>query len=215
MKKNKNCSEEKILIHHDQQAAEKTSREREKHFSDLSEILSDYNALGLPELTGPEFQNLIRNPKLLVFDKLNEGQPLQFNGMQVSKAKALDLVSMPDGFDQLAELIESFKTHRPGWDALLNNTNLVKGELTVKECVLNADAEAAKVYISTDKEKGLYSFLETVIEAAKEYLGVSQFHDLGALITSTISRDAVDGKSTGYKIIAAKVRGFGEPPRGI
>ncbi|CAN5127804.1 hypothetical protein BH09BAC2_BH09BAC2_20010 [soil metagenome] len=142
---------------------------------------------------------------------MNEGQPLQFNGMQVSKEKAVDLVTMPAGFDELAAIIESYKTNRPGWDALLNNTDLVKGELCIKQSVLEADEEASKVYISTNKEKGLFTFLETVIEAAKEYLGENQSHDLGDLITRTIARDITDGKSNGYKIKAAEVKGFGEP----
>jgi hypothetical protein len=119
----------------------------------LNEILNDYNALNLGAITRPEFQNLIRNPKSVIFDKLNNGKPIEIGGIPVDKAKALELVTLPSGFNAFNSLVESFRNSRPGWNSLLGSVDIEENELIIKQSVIDADIEAGKTYATTDEEK--------------------------------------------------------------
>ena len=109
--------------------------------------------MNLGAITRPEFQNLIRNPKSVIFDKLNNGKPIEIGGIPVDKAKALELVTLPSGFNAFNSLVESFRNSRPGWNSLLGSVDIEENELIIKQSVIDADIEAGKTYATTDEEK--------------------------------------------------------------
>ena len=198
-----------ILIHTDVPQATAASNSKRVHLPDLNEILSDYLAMALAPLTGAEFQSLIHDPKSLIFDKVNGDQPLTFNGMDVSKAKAMELVKLPEGTDELCNLIEAFRNNRKNWQVLLSYTDVVNGNVVLKQSVIDEDIECSKIYLTTDKEKALHLFLEAVKKAAIDNLGPKKFYHLGELISKCLVLDQVSGSApTGYKIIPNQVKGF-------
>ncbi len=198
-----------ILIHTDVPQATAASNSKRIHLPDLNEILSDYLSLALPPLTGTEFQSLIHDPKSLIFDKVNGDQPLTFNGMDITKAKAIELVKLPEGTDELCNLIEAFRNNRKNWQVLLTYTDVVNGSVVLKQSVIEQDIKDTEIYLTTDKEKALYLFLEAVKKAAIDNLGGKKFYLLGELITRSLVLDQVAGSApTGYKIIPAQLKGF-------
>lgn len=198
----------KILIHTDHNRSKQLTTKRKVHLEDLNEILSEYNKLGLDELTGNEFQELISNPKSVVFDKINNGEAASIGGLPINKHKALELVTMPAGFHQLEALIESFKRSRSDYSTHLCHVDIVDNEVVIKQCVIDADIEAGKIYLQTEKEKTLFDFLEGVISLANEKFGKRPY-DLGNLISSKISFNNGPGQPL-YKIKYSTLKGFGE-----
>lgn len=200
-----------VLINTDSNYSNNLTRQRSVHLADLNEILSEYNSLSLEALTGIEFQNLIHNPKSVIFDKINDGTPILLGGVPISKTKALELVAMPQGFDAMNSLIESFKSNRPGWAPLLINTDIDETGVVLKQSVISADIAAGKTYATTDEEKALFDFLTAVVSAAKTHFGSNKKYDLGTLVTAKISINNTPGAVSDYVIHHKEIGGFGSP----
>jgi hypothetical protein len=199
-----------VLINTDANYSNNLTKGRKIHLEDLNEILNEYNSLNLEAITGVEFQNLIYDPKSVIFDKINNGSPIEIGGVPINKAKALELVAMPQGFGVLNSLIESFKNSRPNWAPLLVNIDIDETGVILKQSVIDADIEAGKTYVTTAEEKALFDFLTAVISAAGTYFG-SRKYDLGDLVSSGIFTNTEPGVAEKYKINYKKIKGFGLP----
>lgn len=198
-----------ILIFTDTTRFNDAIRQKSVHLADLNEILTDYAVLGLGALTGAEFQSLVRNPAETIFDKMTGGDPASINGLPICRTKAMELVIKPTGYDALSAIIESFKQHRPHWDSLLNNVDIVSGQVVLKASVITAETNLNKVYLTTDNEKKLYDFAQAVIAAAGTHLGGVKYN-LSELIERTVYRNVNPVTTTGidYKIKPTSFRGF-------
>lgn len=199
-----------FLMYTDTNHSNNHIRQAKIHLEDLNEILNDYKLLNLPEITGPEFQKLIHNPKSVVFDKMNSGASLELNGMPIDRAKAVDLVTMPDGFDSLNQIIESFKRNRSGWNHLLTNIDIDETGVILKQTVIDAHVNSSKIYATTVEEKALFDFLTAVVSAATTAFGTKRY-DLADLIGKRIILDNTPGSAPSYKILYKEIKGFGGP----
>jgi len=185
------------------------TRQKSVYLSDFNEILNVYGTLELAVLTAAEFRSLVTNPKSVIFDKIGDGQTPTINGIPISRDKAIELVTMPDGFDALNQLIEGFKNSHSRWNEFLNDIDIVDGVVVLKQSVIDANVEAGKTYATTPNEKALFDFLTAVKTAASTYFGETKA-DLGILVSKGIMLNTDPGASENYKIIAKSIKGFRE-----
>ena len=198
-----------ILIFTDTSRLNEALRQHSVHLADLNEILTDYGVLGLSSLLGEEFQSLVRDPATTIYDKMTGGSPAEINGMPINRAKVMELLQKPAGYDALLEIIDSFKKHRPHWDSILHNVDVVSGKVVLNASVVTAETIASKVFLTTDNEKNLYDFAQAVIAAAGTHLGGVKYN-LSELIERTVYRNVNPVTTTGidYKIKPTSFRGF-------
>lgn len=187
----------KVLVHTNTSRLNQLTRERESLISDLSEILNDFNALDIGELTGDDLAALVADPKGFVFDKMNDGNPIEVGGIAISKSKAMELVSFPAGYPALDALIASFKANRKD-SVNVYMYEIVDGEIEVKAAVTTADQESCKTYISDD-QKPLHDFITDVLAAANTRFNGKK-KDIGTILSALVAPKLESDVQVGYTI---------------
>ncbi len=202
-----------ILMAIDTTTYENRVLEMGKFNSFFNEVFEQYQTLNLPQLNNvEEFKKLMHTPADLVFDKMTNGAPLTLNGLPVNRHKALEIVSMPAGFDDLANRITELKKKHPHILNSLSYIDIADSEVVVSQAVKDAELEHHKYYATTDDEKALFGFAQDVIASAKARFGEDGKYSLEYLVGRCVYTDGLtDANPKGYRINVKKVQGFNEP----
>ena len=187
-------------------------QEMGKFNSFFNEVFEQYKTLNLPELTAQDFKKLISNPADLVFDKMTNGAPLTLNGLPVNRHKALEIVSMPEGFDDLLHMITEAKKKNPYILNSLSYVDIVDSEVVVSQAAKDGELKHHQYFATTEDEKALFAFAQDVITAAKARFGGDGKYNLATLVERSIYTSGMIGaEPKGYHINARNVQGFNAP----
>lgn len=158
------------------------------HLSKFTAILAAYNALNIGEITANEFKSLVQNPASFIFDKMTNGQDIVIGGLKVNKAKAIEILEKPNGYEAMKDLITSYQNTVPSWNHYLSSIDIdaENEEVIIAQTVLDAELEASKVYAKTNNEQKVFQFVQDVIDLATAAFG-GKNPDLAELISSTIT----------------------------
>ena len=143
----------------------------QKWIPEFNEVLEAYKVLGLEDLSSAEFQPLLQSPKFVVFDKMTGGQPVSIAGLKVNKAKAMDILDKPDGYDELLELIEKYKVEKSQFVNQASLVEIVDGAVVPKQSAIDKAEEDAKRYAETSAQLKRLAFGQAVIAALQEIYG--------------------------------------------
>ena len=131
-----------VLMHTDTARFNETIKRNSIYLGELTEILQAFNVMNIGTLTGAEFQSLVTNPPGVVFDKMTKGQDVVIGGLKINKAKALDILERPKGYNTMLDLIEVYK-NRQNWNHHLHvvDIDLDGNEIVLKKSFIDQEAE--------------------------------------------------------------------------
>lgn len=201
-----------ILMHTDNSKFNDEIKRLSIHLPELTEILGAYNSIGVGKINGPQFQSLVREPASFIFDKMTNGEDVVIGGLKINKAKALDILEKPAGYERMVALIQNYKA-KPNWEHHLDNVDLDGSEVTLKQCLIDCETEACKIYATTDKEKRVFEFAEGLIALAEAKFGDTK-PDLAQLVNSIITTQAnpFGSQNRQHTINAKNIKGWNYYP---
>ena len=142
-----------ILMYTDMDRYNEQIRLKSVHLDKLTEILQAYNAMNIGDITGNEFKRLVQNHASFIFDKMTNGQDVVIGGLKVNKAKAIEILEKPKGYDELQDKITRFQHSVPQWHHHLSHIDIDGNSVVISQQCLDAELEASKIYAKTDNEK--------------------------------------------------------------
>lgn len=153
----------------------------------LQTIIDAYNALGLAPLQDmAEVSELIHNFEPLIFLKMTGGgisvQALDGATLQLNVKGAMDMLSKPDGYQELKQLVQAYPARckagyqlsAVGYRIVLKPADMLAsfiytgGQLSFAPALQAQLADAGNSYIHTPRGQAIYRFLEKIAIAARE-----------------------------------------------
>lgn len=171
-----------ILLGYDKQQFSTNIERKGKYLKEYNQILGVYNALSLAAITGAEFKTLVLNPAFLVFDKITGGQDVEIAGLKVNKEKAMEILEKPAGYQNLLDVIDTYKKNRNDFTHYLNGVDIVGGEIVLSQSVLDSEVENSKIWAKSQGAKTAYAFAQAVIKLSEETFGPGPKPDLHRMI---------------------------------
>lgn len=153
--------------------------------ADVQQILNLYNAMELPPLTALEFPQLFNDTETLIYDKYTGGDVFitspSNNNLPVDKAKAMEILIKPAGYDALLTAIANLKKKTTGEAYSMGNARgrvsydvksiaqyftLESAEVIgLAASVTAAVDKAGKHYAKSAKAKAAFAFAQAVSTA--------------------------------------------------
>jgi hypothetical protein len=138
---------------------------------------------------------LWENPSEFIFDVLNQGKELSFNGIPVNKRKAMDLIEFPTNYKSLIKLVnetrsdfESNPTHGNPGDPIdrltFEDIEIESGKAVLSETYLNEIKDNASTFAVGEKQNKVYDQL-VVLNAS-----IRELCKLGVFIKSNVDLDS-------------------------
>jgi hypothetical protein len=161
----------------------------------LEEIVSDYAALNLTLLQPGELSALFFTPKEFIFDKMTEGEPIIIGKNEIDKAKAMDILKKPKGYERLlgiidlarqkfAKAFEKIRFERvTSIQQLLNYFECNDAmNVTIKESTIQQVKEKCTIYAETELTQSVLEFaqnLHKMFIENKFYLQIQHSNNAG------------------------------------
>lgn len=137
-------------------------------------VVDVYNEMELDPLTEQEFPRLFTDTEVLVFDKITGGT-LTLQGVQLDKAKALEIVVKPSGYSSLIAAIENLRTNarEQGFGTFRFDIRSITGyfkltsgtTVTFSTLLQSQYDDAGKCYVSSDRAKAMFGFAQDIVTA--------------------------------------------------
>lgn len=199
----------KVLIHFDESAYKKEKQVIENIAANLLQpVVEQYHGLGIEPLMPAELQKLFSTPADLVFDKITGGN-LSIGNVAVEKEKAIAMVSKPDGYEKMLQMIDSVwgnlkgERRQPG-NAPINSQNIASFFILndSKEVVLNpAIDEKLKAwyqkFAASEKAVAAFNFSTAFISLCQQHsinkLGAIHKESIGTFINELVNKDSNTG----------------------
>lgn len=200
---------EKIFIQFDEAEYNNRLSRYKLYVTKLQVVLDAYNAMKLPALNTGEFRALLRNFETTIFDKMNNGESFSLAGMELDKAKAMELLTKPEGYNTLETLIKDYQ-QVVNWDHYINSIIIKDGIVKVCDSVCKTEKEATTLYAQTDDQIKALKFAKKIMELVKEYWEDGRFQNLGDTVNKLIHRreDRINGGYV-YDLDFKQIKNFG------
>lgn len=179
-------TEEPILLFFDESGFNyKKQAIEEKFIPAVQSVVEAYNDLEFEEWEGStkrpllpgELSRLFREPVDFIFDKMTRGEAVAIGGVKVNKAKAIDILERPAGYNNLLSTIERcISSLRHDVDNITVTVPEVSdwfeladdNTVTLIKARLDEISEQYKRYAKEDRAKRMLAFANGVAQAAKE-----------------------------------------------
>lgn len=173
----------------------------------MNNVLAAYIAMGIGHVTGAEFKALLYAPEENVFDKMTNGEPVTIMGFAIDKAKAMDMMVKPVGYDVFIASVIDFK-NKKNWGHYLGLVDVsVDGlEVVLSQSVIDKELEASKIYAEGANQILMYNFAKDILELANETFGARAGHyDFTDMVNSIIyTHQDATGKVWGIKPLGVR-----------
>lgn len=167
----------RILLSHDKKGFEKALRL-------INADLSAFNSLvkvirentDKVEISKNNVSALVEDPKGFLFDLVVAGKSLNFNGLPISRKKAIDLVDFPKEFNAVIAACVSFKQAFANTVHKIDNTmdidrlslkdiDLINGEFKCTDEYLNSLKEEFSTYTRNENQNKAFQFISQLNES--------------------------------------------------
>lgn len=203
---------EKVLIKFNETAFDDKKSIYDLLCNDVQNVVDTFKGLNV-DLLPTELHNLFCNTDELLFDKLTVGKDITLAGLKVSKAKALEIIEKPLGYNTLITAIKQCLHNFSQHEGMLHNTKINaqsicdyfilndEGVIVLNERFIKRLRESYSFYAITERAKNLVAFQNDLIDLiAKHNLTKVALYKEDAIYTEIIKQclEVRNLNNTGY-----------------
>ena len=137
---------------------------------EMNQVLTAYEAMGIGHLDSETLRNAVNSPEEFVFDKMTKGEPVTIMGFAVDKAKAIEIIVKPNGYNSFMDTIKALKA-KQNWQYYLGLVEVDNNQVILSKITVNRVNTMSSKFAETEKEILIYNFGNAFIALAKQTFG--------------------------------------------
>jgi hypothetical protein len=198
----------KVLLSYDKRNHETALKMIESDVSILNSLVTTIKEnTNKIKITKENIESLIKDPKGFVFDMIVDKSSMNFNGVPISRKKALELVEFPEEFEAIIIKAESAKESLKGSTYTISNGEVDKIAINQLELIENTFILTAEYLNKVQNEFSTYTRNEAqnkAIECIENiFKSINELKDLKFIRPSDIENEGLE--SLGFRFTGGEL----------